>query len=229
MLRVLGGVYTKYSRYFRHQNPNCIALWHFLNLNLLTDMEQYEIAAGRDGADKAYAALQEVADWSQTWYARRACLHAAGIYLAMSRRRANDGVMLHSDAVLFKAALVLGLHVFMMQPNEPHTAPDAEPYELLNEVDWTTLDDPLAADAASPRATTNGRSDNAASYFVQNGGVVSFSGTVCEGGYNSAKMILLEFASLLEEVGKWNAKELCRILRIMSDTLLEVDDRSGGE
>ncbi|KAI7769923.1 hypothetical protein LZL87_003413 [Fusarium oxysporum] len=221
MLRVLGDIYTNYSRFLRYRNPNCIAQWHFLNLNILADLEIFEMASGRNGAESAYAALQEISNWSQTQHARRACLHAAGIYVAMSRRRANDGVMLHSDMSLFTAALVLGLYVFMMKPNEVHTDADAESFELLNDIDWTTLCDPMSI--------VENAGDNTASQFIHSGGSISFSGTVCEAGYNAAKMILLEFASLLEEVGKWNAKELCHILRIMSDSLIEVDDRLGGD
>ncbi|KAF5626820.1 uncharacterized protein FTJAE_9492 [Fusarium tjaetaba] len=206
ILRVLGDIYTNYSRFLRYRNPNCIAQWHFLNLNVLANLEIFEMASGRNGAESAYAALQEIANWSQTQYARRACLHAAGIYVAMSRRRANDGVMLHSDMSLFTAALVLGLYVFMMQPNEGHTDADTESFELLNDIDWTNLCDPMSI--------VEHAGDNTA---------------MCEAGYNAAKMILLEFASLLEEVGKWNAKELCHILRIMSDSLIEVDDRLGGD
>ncbi|KAI1009615.1 hypothetical protein LB504_003033 [Fusarium proliferatum] len=221
MLRVLGDIYTNYSRFLRYRNPNCIAQWHFLNLNVLANLEIFEMASGRNGAESAYAALQEISNWSQTQHARRACLHAAGIYVAMSRRRANDGVMLHSDMSLFTAALVLGLYVFMMKPNEGHTDADTESFELLNDVDWTNLCDPTSI--------VENAGDNTASQFIHNGGIISFSGTVCEAGYNAAKMILLEFASLLEEVGKWNAKELCHILRIMSDSLIEVDDRLGGD
>ncbi|KAF4447930.1 hypothetical protein F53441_8589 [Fusarium austroafricanum] len=229
MLRILGDIYIRYSRFLRYRNPNCIALWHFLNLTLLADIEIFELASGRDGAESAYTALHEISNWSQTWYARRACLHAAGIYIAMGRRRANDGIMLHSDMSLFRAALVLGLYVFMMQPNEPHDNPEAEPFELLEEIDWTSLDDPAAMISPRPMDDINDRWNNSASCFVKHGGIISFSGTVCEGGYNAAKMILLEFASLLEEVGKWNAKELSYILRIMSDSLIDVDDRLGGD
>ncbi|RBA21196.1 hypothetical protein FPRO05_07510 [Fusarium proliferatum] len=221
MLRVLGDIYTNYSRFLRYRNPNCIAQWHFLNLNVLANLEIFEMASGRNGAESAYAALQEISNWSRTQHARRACLHAAGIYVAMSRRRANDGVMLHSDMSLFTAALVLGLYVFMMKPNEGHTDADTESFELLNDMDWTNLCDPMSI--------VENAGDNTASQFIHNGGSISFSGTVCEAGYNAAKMILLEFASLLEEVGKWNAKELCHILRIMSDSLIEVDDRLGGD
>ncbi|KAG5772895.1 hypothetical protein H9Q72_001074 [Fusarium xylarioides] len=221
ILRVLGDIYTNYSRFLRYRNPNCIAQWHFLNLNVLANLEIFEMASGRNGAESAYAALQEISNWSQAQHARRACLHAAGIYVAISRRRANDGVMLHSDMSLFTAALVLGLYVFMMKPNEGHADVDTESFELLNDIDWTTLCDPMSI--------VENAGDNTASQFIQNGGSISFSGTVCEAGYNAAKMILLEFASLLEEVGKWNAKELCHILRIMSDSLIEVDDRLGGD
>ncbi|KAF9770841.1 hypothetical protein IL306_011552 [Fusarium sp. DS 682] len=129
ILRALGDIYTNYSRFLRYRNPNCIAQWHFLNLNLLANLEIFEMASGRNGAESAYAALQEIANWSQTWYARRACLHASGIYVAMSRRRANDGVMLHSDMSLFMAALVLGLYVFMMKPSEVPTDLETESFD----------------------------------------------------------------------------------------------------
>lgn len=193
-------------------------------------MTIFELAAGRNGADGAHAALANIAAWSQTWHARRACLHAAGIYSAMSRRRINDGTMFHSETSLFNAALVLGLYVFMMQPSEKEEQvlnTDLEPYELLSDVDWANLKEPDALSFSPTEALQDGQI-SAAQTFVKEGGVISFSGTICEGGYNAAKMILFEFASLLEEVGKWNSKGLCHILRIMSDSLLDMEERPGG-
>lgn len=231
ILRVLSDVYITHARFFRFKNPNCIAMWHFLNLNLFADLETFDLAAGRNGADDAHEALQRIAAWSQTWHARRACLHAAGIHASMNRRRIKDGTMLHSELSIFSAALVLGLYVFMMasnrdEPGSPtNLATETEPYELLNDVDWPELGDdggalslPLVTGAEASQESVAGR-------FVREGGVVSFSGVICDGGYNAAKMILLEFASLLEEVGKWDATGLCRILRIMSDSLLDMDDQ----
>ncbi|KAJ4209813.1 hypothetical protein NW767_000091 [Fusarium falciforme] len=204
-------------------------MWHFLNINLFANLEVFELAAGRKGADGAHEALQNIAAWSQTWYARRACLHAAGIYTAMSRRRISDGTMFHSEVSIFAAALVLGLYVFMMPPNQQDSRfADVEPYEFLNEVDWPLLGGNGMATTSTPGSTVDDGQENAARRFLREGGVISFSGVICEGGYNAAKMILLEFSSLIEEVGKWNAKGLCHILRIMSDSLLDVEDQPEG-
>ncbi|KAM0432979.1 hypothetical protein ACHAPT_004684, partial [Fusarium lateritium] len=223
LLSILDGIYTAYARFLRYKNPNCIVMWHFLNLNLFANLEVFELAAGRKGADGAHEALQNIAAWSQTWYARRACLHAAGVYTAMSRRRISDGTMFHSEVSIFAAALVLGLYVFMMPPNQQDA--DVEPYEFLNDVDWPTLGGNGTMATSTPGSIMDEGQENAARRFLREGGVISFSGVICEGGYNAAKMILLEFASLIEEVGKWNAKGLCHILRIMSDSLLDVEDQ----
>ncbi|RMJ09215.1 hypothetical protein CDV36_011153 [Fusarium kuroshium] len=225
---LLNEIYAAYSRFLRYKNPNCIVMWHFLNINLFANLEVFEFAAGRKGADGAHEALQNIAAWSQTWYARRACLHAAGIYTAMSRRRISDGTMFHSEVSIFAAALVLGLYVFMMPPNQDSRLADVEPYEFLNEVDWPLLNGNGTAAMSTPGSTIDDGQENAARRFLREGGVISFSGVICEGGYNAAKMILLEFSSLIEEVGKWNAKGLCHILRIMSDSLLDVEDQPDG-
>ncbi|KAJ3466085.1 hypothetical protein MRS44_006743 [Fusarium solani] len=226
---LLNEIYVSYSRFLRYKNPNCIVMWHFLNINLFANLEVFELAAGRKGADGAHEALQNIAAWSQTWYARRACLHAAGIYTAMSRRRISDGTMFHSEVSIFAAALVLGLYVFMMPPNQQDSRfADVEPYEFLNEVDWPLLGGNGMATTSTPGSTVDDGQENAARRFLREGGVISFSGVICEGGYNAAKMILLEFSSLIEEVGKWNAKGLCHILRIMSDSLLDVEDQPEG-
>ncbi|UPK96508.1 hypothetical protein LCI18_007443 [Fusarium solani-melongenae] len=226
---LLNEIYGSYSRFLRYKNPNCIVMWHFLNINLFANLEVFELAAGRKGADGAHEALQNIAAWSQTWHARQACLHAAGIYTAMSRRRISDGTMFHSEVSIFAAALVLGLYVFMMPPNQQDSRfADVEPYEFLNEVDWPLLGGNGMAATSTPGSTIDDGQENAARRFLREGGVISFSGVICEGGYNAAKMILLEFSSLIEEVGKWNAKGLCHILRIMSDSLLDVEDQPEG-
>ncbi|KAJ4326963.1 hypothetical protein N0V84_002576 [Fusarium piperis] len=226
---LLNEIYGAYSRFLRYKNPNCIVMWHFLNINLFANLEVFELAAGRKGADGAHEALQNIAAWSQTWYARRACLHAAGVYTAMSRRRISDGTMFHSEISIFAAALVLGLYVFMMPPNQQDSQlADVEPYEFLNEVDWPLLWGNGMEATSTPQSTADDGQENAARRFLREGGVISFSGVICEGGYNAAKMILLEFASLIEEVGKWNAGGLCHILRIMSDSLLDVEDQPEG-
>ncbi|ETS82690.1 hypothetical protein PFICI_04566 [Pestalotiopsis fici W106-1] len=247
---ILYEIHTKYTSFLQLKNPNCLVLWHFLNLHLFCQVSIFELAAGHSGAESARTALQEIAAWCHKPEARRACLHAAGIYTAMSRLRIKDGTMFHSEASLFTAALVLGLYVFMMQPEtdsqhgsdcatpETNSSQRVEPYEFLNDVDWSTLrggrlglGEPLLPSSSSPAVVEfpvpvgGDEPSRAARQFIRNGGPVSFSGFICAGGYQSAKMVLHEFASLLEGIGKWKAKRYCYILKIMSDTLLDIDDR----
>ncbi|RMJ07496.1 hypothetical protein CDV36_012916, partial [Fusarium kuroshium] len=230
MSRMLGEVYVAHERFLRFKNPNCITMWHFLNLHLFANLDVFELAAGKRGPDSAHEALQAIAVWSQTWYSRRACLHAAGIFASMARRGLNDGTALHSEASVFAAALVLGLYVFMMPTNRSDSSgplQDAEPYEFLGEVDWVALGgDWGASPLFTPSSVVSDDQETAASRFVWAGGVVSFSGVILEGGYNAAKRILLEFASLLEDVGKWKAKGFCHVLKILSDSLLDMEDQT---
>lgn len=242
LVYILYQVYAKYAGFLRSENANCLTLWHFLHLNTLADVGCFELAAGHSGAECARTALQNIAEWSQTSAARRACLHAAGIYSTMSRRRIHDCTMFHSEPSLFFAALVLGLYVFMMQPttnsgsdSSQHVA-EVDPYELLQDVDWQSLrDDSVDEDLSdllfrttSSSGSTNDatvrKASSATQHFITYGGSVSFAGFTCMGGYEAAKMILHEFASLLEESGRWKAKQFCYILRIMSDSLLDMDD-----
>lgn len=226
----LSTMYTSNTHLLGSKNPNSIAFWNLLNLRLFARVDVLELAAGRQGANRAHMALKQTAAWCQTRYARRACLHAGEIIASMSRCRLKDGTMVHSEAAMFSAALVLGLYVFMMGPDGHgseggHTGtPAEEPYEFLDPVDWSKIDDvAVGDDSFEVSGVVTNSSESAAARFVRHGGAVSFSGVVCESGYNASKMILLEFASLLEEVGKWKSKGSVHILRIMSDSLLDVD------
>lgn len=225
---VLIEIYAKIPRSFQYNDTNCVILWHFLNLQLLANVTVFELAAGRDGAEAGRLALRDIAAWSQTHYARRACLHGAGIYTAMNRRRINDGTMLFSETALFVAALVVGLYAFMMRPGGgPSDVIDGEPYELLDDVDWPGLGAGGLQAPSTPSPNHShpaGNTEVAALRFIKDGRAFTFSGVTCEGGYHSAKMILLDFANVLEEAGKRDAKGLCHILRIMSESLLDIND-----
>ncbi|KAH8817379.1 hypothetical protein F5884DRAFT_248860 [Xylogone sp. PMI_703] len=283
-------ILSTYSQALQSINSNCMALWHSLSMMLTSNISLFELAAGRSGADAAKSALDDIATWSRSPAARRSCLHAAHIFLTISRRRVSDGTMFHSEIALFNAALVLGLYVFMMPQtptltqvgddgdpaNEPD--PDPEPFEIMDPVDWIAVGmEGLISDNTTPSSTTLDPSisqsqsqsqtpytnqstatgqpntisasqpslpppppqahsqsqhpsigklssnSTAAKHFIREGGVMSFSGAVCYGGYNAARRIFLEYAALLEEIGKWSGRELSFILRIMSDSLLDLD------
>lgn len=227
--KILIDLQHQHGQIFKNQDANCMTLWHFLNLNLFSHLSTFELAAGRKGADSARVALVEIAAWGRTKSARRACLHAAGIHRSMSRRRTGEGTMFHSESALFSAALVVGLYVFTAQGDPEHaemsslTGPQVEPYELLDDVDWSVLEQ-VTGSGSDVSVGADSRRKTPAASFVNYGGNVTFSGINCRGGYDAAKTILLEYASLLEEVGKWNAKRLCQILMTLSDSLLDVED-----
>ncbi|KAF0642362.1 hypothetical protein FPSE5266_20121 [Fusarium pseudograminearum] len=197
---------------------------------LLVNTDVFEIAAGRTNVEEAHSALKLIASWSKTKAARRACLHAAGIYKAMGRRRINDDMMLHSEASMFLAALVLGLYIFMVPQggdvddiNTRETT--TEPLEILDNVDWTRLGLVGFGSNTSDEAgeTQNEAVESAASCFISQGMPFSFMGTVCEGGYDGARMVLLEFAHLMGDLSKGNPDGLRQVLKAMTDSLIDLE------
>ncbi|KAK0390072.1 hypothetical protein NLU13_3645 [Sarocladium strictum] len=224
-------IYTAYPDFLRHENPSCISMWHHLNIQLLVNVEVLEIAAGRDTVEEAHAALRIIASWSKTQAARRACLHAAGVYAAMSRRRTHHGLMLHSEASMFVAALVLALYVFMVPQSEdvhdeqasPKDSP-MESFEILDELDWRTigLQGYESWDLNETALPENTGSERAPNRFIRQSPHFNFMGTTCNGSYECARMILLEFAHLMEDIGK-GREGLSRVLRAMSDSLVDME------
>ncbi|KIX99240.1 uncharacterized protein Z520_04816 [Fonsecaea multimorphosa CBS 102226] len=218
-------------------NPNCEAFWHHLNISMTADLGVFEIASGREGAESAKNALDDIATWSATAAARRACLHAAQIFSCMSKRRPIDGTSYEAEIALVHAALVLGLYVFVMpQPDETENSEQQqaqrqpEAFELLDQVDWNLVGEVGFTSYSTSSTDIDMGMDSAmcaAKGFIQNGGPISFSGVVQNGGYASARRVLLEYVYLLEDVGtRYNVMEFCHILRILSDALIDFD--SGG-
>ncbi|KIW68028.1 hypothetical protein PV04_04001 [Phialophora macrospora] len=217
-------------------NPNCEAFWHHLNISMTADLGIFELASGREGAERAKSALDAIATWSQTSAARRACVHAAQTFLIMSKRRPIDGTSYEAEIALVHSALVLGLYVFVMpqedseihQPVLPET--HTEPFELLDTVDWNLVGEEGFSSYANNRPETDTLLCSTicpARTFIRTGGSISFSGVVQRGGYASARRILLDYVYLLEENGtRYNVLEFCHILRILSDALIDLD--SGG-
>lgn len=226
-------IYKTHTQFLQDGNPHCVILWHFLNLQLLVNVEILESAIGRYGVENAYTALPFITAWSKTSSARRACLHAAGIYKAMNRRRINDGIIIHTESAGFHAALVMALYGFVVQSSEhqdlgsqrnPTRGPngDAEPYEVLDDVDWPALG-LMGLEPPSEMATTWNGPNSAAKSFIENSSPLSFMGTVLNGGYDSAQMILLEYANLLGDLGEGTSEGLGRVLRIMSNSLVDME------
>ncbi|KAL4922762.1 hypothetical protein BDW62DRAFT_215720 [Aspergillus aurantiobrunneus] len=213
----------KYGEVLERLNPNAAIMWHNICMTLTADTQIFDLAAGRAGPGPARKALDDIAAWSQTPAARRACLHAAHIYKAMTNRKASDHTMFHSVFSLFSAALVLGLYIFMV-PNPSELQVGGTSIELLDDIDWERVGTEGFTSFMEPRGTQSFTpSDDPAVNFIRNGGTVYFRGVPFQGGYQSARRILLDYAGLLKDAGKWSVRKFAYVLHIMSDVLMEVE------
>ncbi|KIW09893.1 hypothetical protein PV08_11994 [Exophiala spinifera] len=213
-------------------DTNCTVLWHSLCVMLLSDFRMFELAAGRHGAAPATGALESIGQWSQTQSARRACVHAAQNFRLMSERRVSDNVTIHSVTALFASALVLGLYLFMVQPG-PASRQGTAPVELIEtDPDWAEMhdlgfrDDSLDGHHAERNLTANREDEQHFSLvyqFVKHGGTVSLNGVVHQGGYESARRVLLDFANLMDGISGRRLRTFTQVLHIMSDDLMNVD------
>lgn len=206
-------VINSYQEMLGSVNPNSMALWHNLCIMLTADLRIFEIGAGCIGPIKARKALENITTWTQSSAARRSILHAAQTFKLVSNRRVSDGDPLHSSYRLFSAALVLSLYVFMAAPQ--YEEDEGSTFELTDDVDWVHI----GKEGITP--DINDYTDDAAVKFIRNGGSYSISGVVHNHGYQSARRVLLDFIHLLDNVGKWRVDRYTRVLRIMSDALVE--------
>ncbi|KAJ4249151.1 hypothetical protein NW762_012486 [Fusarium torreyae] len=220
LVRTLRDIQSTFREDLSRGNPNHVVFWHKMCMSIFANIELFEIAAGRDGAQEGKVALEHINTWAQTSFARRACLHAAQTYAAMSRRRVADGTAFQTESAIFHSALVLGLYCFAapVSLRESVSSPGLAPYELLDDVDWNQLGD----GGLNAQNVSCARPLTAAELFVIEGGAITFSGVIHEGGFGSSRRIFLAYIGLLEEVGKWKAGEYCRILRLMSDSNLDL-------
>lgn len=227
-------------------DTNCIVLWHSLNIMLLSDFRMFELAAGRHGAGPAAGALENIAQWSRSMAARRACVHAAQTFRIMSERKVSDNVTIHSVTALFTSALVLGLYLFMVPPSNNHS--NRTVVELIEtEVDWageinaTGFSDTDASvphqqnpqpqtfpfNSTSTTSSSQHRPSSPSSsdlsppaHFILHGGTISLAGTIQTGGYESARRSLLDFANLMDGISGRKLRTFTQVLHIMADDLM---------
>jgi hypothetical protein len=237
-------------------NGNSLILWHYIGLCLTTNLSAIEDAAGRNGPEAAKAALGSLKTWADTPAARRACLHAISALTASSRQWLSEGVMLHTEMALFTAALVLGFYTvtaprFEATDHNPsydlfedvdwtevgdagllvqHDSSHPQPEISTSPVRRPELQIAAAAAASSSCSSSSSHSGPsttcAATIFIQNGGPVSFRGAEYHNSYGSARRTFMNYAAHLEEIGRWNVEEYCKVLYIISDTLLTSDATS---
>lgn len=204
---------------------NCMIWWHSLCIMLLVNCHILDLAAGRHGPGPASAALDQVAKWSRTVDARRACVHAAQSYRLMSTRRVSEIITMHSVSALFVSALALGLYVFTADQSGPTvelTSANVD-WQDVAKVGMTEETTSTSSDDAMLRRRENPSSSPIAA-FIQNGGVVSLSGITRHGGYESSRRVLLDFATLMDGIGERKSRTFSQILHIMSDDLMNVEN-----
>ncbi|KAJ5601317.1 transcriptional regulator family: C2H2 zinc finger and Fungal Specific TF [Penicillium lagena] len=214
---------STYGENMESMNPNASVMWHNMCMTLTADIQIFDLAAGRAGPGPARKALDNIAEWSQTPAARRACLHAAHIYRAMTNRKASDPPTFHSVFAVFSAALVLGLYTFMV-PSSASSPASLGSIELMDDIDWHQVGTEGFTSFMDPRGSQDFSStDDPAVNFIRNGATIYLRGVPLQGGYQSARRILLDYAGLLKDSGKWSVKKFSYILHIMSDVLMDVE------
>ncbi|KAJ5758047.1 uncharacterized protein N7511_006741 [Penicillium nucicola] len=213
---------TNYGETLDRLSSNSVIMWHHMCMMLTADIQIFDLGAGRAGPDSARKALNQIAEWAQTPAARRACLHAAHIYKAMTNRKASDHPTFQCLFSCFSAALVLGLYTFMVPDSA--NATNIGPVELMDDVDWCSLGTEGFTSFMEPRGSQSfAPTDDPAVNFIRNGSTIYLRGTPFHSGYQSARRVLLDYASLLKDSGKWSVKKFSHILFIMSDVLMDLE------
>jgi len=217
-------IYKVHGSEIRDGNTNSLILWHYLCISLTTNSTLIEDAAGRNGPEAAKTAVESLKIWAGTPSGRRACLHAAQILVIINKHCRSHGMMLHSEIALFNAGLVMGFYLFTATDCIP--AGDGPCYDLFDKVDWDQVG--CLGLEPEPLQTDTPPSDLTASAFIRNGGPVCFHGARFYSSYGASRRTFMNFASQLEQVGKWNVEEYCRVLRIISATLFTSDSQIPG-
>ncbi|KAJ5631953.1 hypothetical protein N7490_008292 [Penicillium lividum] len=229
--------FKAYGHELANGNSNSILLWNLLCIQMTTNLPVIEDAAGRSGPEAAKAAVDSLRIWADSPRARRAFLHSTQTYLLITQHRNSDVIMLHSEMAFFTAALVMGFYLLTAPVFE---SPDRPPLDVFEELDWEKMGGegmdshsssfepslpvlPASSGSASstplvPRPSTPSMQSMSAIEFIRHGGPVSFRQAQYT-SYGAARRSFMNFAAQLEEVGKWNTREYCEVLRILSDTL----------
>ncbi|PGH11936.1 hypothetical protein AJ80_06901 [Polytolypa hystricis UAMH7299] len=206
---------NNYNQHFQRLDPNCVIMWHHMCMTLSADMQIFELAAERSGPGPGRKALDDIASWSQSPTARP-----------------SDDTMFHAVIALFSAALVLGLYTFML-PRMEHEFENPLSIELLDDIDWTQVQDEglatglKAAPAPHPPPPASSPSSTEhipALFFIRHGGTIYIRGVAHQLGLQSARHILPDYAGLLKDTGKWSVHKFSYVLHSMSDVLMDFEE-----
>ena len=207
----------------RYMSANCTIMWHHTCVSLAADLAMFDHAAGQSGPESARGARRCLDDWSKTAAARGACVHAAQAFRAMTERRANEGVMFAAVPLLFQCALVLGFYTLCRPPPPLDWSRDIATlvYDILSPVDRTAVGAEGFCASSSDIANTENHV-NPTVRFIRGEAEMCFGNSKQSSDHQSSRLILLEFAGLLDEIGtKWKIGDYASILRILSETTFD--------
>ena len=202
---------------------NSAMLWHSSCMMLTANMQLFELAAGRGGADLTQPAFDDITKWAKTATARRACIHATHAFKILFHRKISDVVNMQTVTTLFRSALVLAFYTLTAPPNTQEAM--EEPLELFDEIDWSRVGNcGLADQSTTPGTTQPATVEHQAARFIREGGAVSITGILHPPGYHSSRRILLHYAELMNTMGKWKTRSFSQILHLLSDDLMDLDN-----
>ncbi|KAI5917620.1 hypothetical protein F4810DRAFT_695618 [Camillea tinctor] len=217
---------TMYASVINGRNTSTALGWNYLCLTLTADLDLLEAASGRDGSEAALEAVVQVSEWSRSAGARRSVLHAAQIFDLLNSSRIRESHITRPDQVLFVSALVLGLYIFVS--SEEAATPVTPTFELLQRVDWATVNGEGLAKATGNNTISStsygglsSDSHNPALRFIQYGGPITFAGEVLQNGRVASRKVLLQYAYLLDDFGKWDDSRYSQLLAMMCEFMSE--------
>jgi hypothetical protein len=204
---------------------NQLVLWNSLCISITADLHQLDLASGCRGVEYMEIGLRNIKAWSKSAAGRRAALHAANIFWTLSGTRASQPLMLAHEDILFTSALVLSFYVLTAPEVDVSQTSQDSAFEVLQDIDWADIDDEglsnkqdgcdLTASYTQSRLETS--SCCASRKFVRDGGPISFGGNIQSCGSTAARKLLLNYAHLVDELGRWEESEYSHVLRIIGD------------
>jgi hypothetical protein len=218
----LSSISTQHARALETQ-PDAALLWNHLCLTLCAELGMIHVACGKNGTEAAQSALAELSSWVRTPSARRSMLHAAQIFYILSRHRVANNKLLLVESRCSDAALVFAVYTHLCRRHSEVSLTDLS-LELLQDIDWGAVSSEGLDSHSSFRwpelhsPPVDAISDLDARSFVLHGGQISFGGSRPAFSQNSARRIMLDFASLLEEIAIPHESEHLMLLRAVAES-----------
>jgi hypothetical protein len=242
--RQLVAISRDHMRWLRPPTATLTSLtWNYLCMIVTAPVEQLELALGRRGLHSVPKSRSAVRTWHKTSAARRAVLHAAQIFNILTNGAylppsSVDKTLLRVEAMVFTAALVLGLYFLMEETSmPPSTGADnpipASGLELLQDIDWAIVDDAgltgprpdgaMDLDSVEPTFSRQCVAIQAKKFINSGLMLLSFNQSSQTQGTRMARRVLQEYAYLLDQLGGYRSpmsvSGIANLVRSICDVL----------